>query len=198
MQTNQNTSLSRLWIAILVLLFVLSLSWLTYINIRAGAVPWEWMTSALLLSLPLGLFYFSLGLLLAAEQRKLNQQALSPRLIKLLYWTPRIAAILITLFVSLFSLDVFGTGAPLREQLLGFLMHSIPALTLALILIFAWRWEWVGFLAYLAAAGFFVLFFYSDPIQAIGNFLVFSGPLLGIALLFGLNWKWHAEIRAAR
>jgi hypothetical protein len=63
---------------------------------------------------------------------------------KLLYWSPRILAILAISFVSLFALDAFHPGEPLATQLAHFFMHMIPSFVLLAILLIAWRWEFVG------------------------------------------------------
>jgi hypothetical protein len=46
--------------------------------------------------------------------------------LKLLYWFPRILAILTGLVMMLFSFDSFGGDNPFGKQLLEFLMHNIP------------------------------------------------------------------------
>lgn len=72
--------------------------------------------------------------------------------VAIIHWTPRILCILALLFISIFSLDEFGTGLPVWKQILGFLMHSIPAFVLLLFLVVAWKWELIGGLI-LAIAG---------------------------------------------
>ena len=92
----------------------------------------------------------------------------------------------------MFALDVFSPEYTLAEMLLGFLMHMLPSIFMMIVLALAWRWEWVGFFAFLLAALFFMRFLLSgNPGDGIGMFLLFSGPMLLIALLFGANWRWH-------
>ena len=45
-----------------------------------------------------------------------------------LFWTPRILCIVFALFLSLFSLDVFGEGYGFWETLLALLIHLVPGL----------------------------------------------------------------------
>jgi hypothetical protein len=63
---------------------------------------------------------------------------------KILQWSPRILVILAILFMMMFSIDVFEEKAPLGRQLLGFLIHNIPAFILAGLLFVAWKWEMAG------------------------------------------------------
>jgi hypothetical protein len=64
--------------------------------------------------------------------------------LKILYWFPRILAILAILFMLLFSLDSFGGENPLGKQILGFLIHNIPVFILIIVLVFAWKYEITG------------------------------------------------------
>ena len=92
-------------------------------------------------------------------------------------------------FVSLFSLDVFGTGAPPLEVLVGFLMHNLPSLLMLVLLIIAWKRPVVGFVAFLLAGAAFAVFFVRD-IYALPNLLLFVLPILLIASLFYADWQW--------
>lgn len=65
-------------------------------------------------------------------------------ILRILYWVPRILAILAILFMMMFSLDVFGGDEPIGRQLTGFLAHNIPAFVLIIVLIIAWKYEIIG------------------------------------------------------
>ena len=193
MNANRSPYLLKISTAVLILLFVLSLASLTYGNYRAGSGPADLATSALLLSIPLGLLYFSIGLLILAVTQRRSQGQVSPRLNAFLYWTPRVAGILITLFVAMFSLDVFSEKGSFWMLLGGFLIHSLPAIAMGILLALAWRRPVVGFGSFLLAAIFFLRF-------VAGSFaivLLFSGPMAVIAALFWANWRWHIQRRPA-
>jgi len=100
-----------------------------------------------------------------------------------------VAAILIILFITLFSFDVFEMEASLLEKLGGFLMHNIPSIGMIVLLIFAWKRPVVGFVAFLAAAVLFAIFFVRS-IFALSNLVLFVFPILLVAFLFYVDWKW--------
>lgn len=71
---------------------------------------------------------------------------------KILLWTPRILAVLAILFLMLFSMDCFEEGQGIKEQLICFFMHNIPAFIIVAILIVAWKWEQIGGMLFIVAA----------------------------------------------
>jgi hypothetical protein len=93
---------------------------------------------------------------------------------KFLYWAPRVLAILFTLFISIFALDVFEES----QWLLALLIHLIPSYILALITFIAWRHERLGGILFLLAGLAMVLFFHSiplaSPVFVIGVLFLFS------------------------
>lgn len=177
-------------ISILVLFFLLSQGYFTYGNYRAGSAPLDIVISSLLLSIPLILLYFSIGILITAARQRRNQGWIGKRLATYIYWTPRISGILIVLFVSLFSLDVFSAGGNIWDMLGGFVIHSIPSIVMGLVLILAWKRDWIGFIVFLGAAIFFMRALMGNPFEQLGIVLLFSGPMAVIAFLFWANWKW--------
>jgi hypothetical protein len=64
--------------------------------------------------------------------------------IKIMHWTPRVLCILAILFLEMFAMDSFDPSYTLGQQLLTFLMHSIPAIILTGFLILAWKKELIG------------------------------------------------------
>lgn len=72
------------------------------------------------------------------------------RSVFLLHWAPRVLSIVAILFISMFSLDVFQSGMPLKDVILGWLVHMIPSFVLTIILIIAWKWEKTGGIIFLA------------------------------------------------
>lgn len=186
----QDTRFNRILLGGLVLLYLVSIGWFTYVNwwVEAQHVLWMIVVNTLILSIPLVLGYAAIYLLVTAYRQRKRTGQLTPRQAKLIFWAPRAAAIAITFFVSLFSLDVFGSGS-LLEQVGGFLIHNIPTFAMILLLVLAWRLPVIGFIAFLAAGVFFLRFviFGGD----LGNFLLFSGPMLLVAGLFYVDWRWN-------
>lgn len=195
MNARNSTNLAWYWIALLGLLTLLSLAPLVYDNVRAGSEPWQLVASTLLLAVPVGLMYASFGLLAACARSRKAQGRLEGRLKTWLYRAPRIAAIVLIVFVSLFSLDAFDLEGSLWMKLGAFVIHSIPSLFMAGLLYLAWRWEWVGFAVFSLAALFFLRTMLFNPLQGLGMVMIFSGPMAGVALLFGANWIWRKEMR---
>ncbi len=186
----QDTRFNRILLVALVGLYLVSIGWFTYANWRVEAqhVLWMIVVNALILSIPLVLGYAAIYLLVTAYRRRKMAGQLTPRQAKIIFWAPRAAAIAITFFVSLFSLDVFGSGT-LLEQFGAFLMHNIPTFAMILVLVFAWRRPVIGFVAFLAAGVFFLRFVILGG--DLGNFLLFSGPMLLVAGLFYADWRWN-------
>jgi hypothetical protein len=182
----------RTLLIVLLILFVLTLAALNYANWAAepGFMQW-WMLllNILILSIPLALLYGSIYVLLMGWHERSTLGKVTPRLAKIIHWAPRVAALLIIFFIGLFSLDVFGTGAPPLEVLIGFLMHNLPSIAMLVLLIFAWKRPVVGFVAFLIAAAAFTVFFVRD-IHALPNLLLFVLPILLIASLFYADWQW--------
>jgi hypothetical protein len=150
-----------------------------------------WMTllNILIISIPLVLLYGSIYVLVIAWREHSTLGQVNPRLAKVIHWAPRVAAILIIFFVGLFSLDVFEMEASPLELLAGFLLHNIPSIGMLVLLIFAWKRPVVGFVAFLANAALFTIFFVRD-IYSLANLLFFVLPILLVAFLFYIDWKW--------
>ena len=188
----QKSHFHRNLLITLVVLFVLTLvafGYAIWAAERANMVGWEMLLNIPILSIPLVLIYWSVYVLIMGWHEHSTLGKVSPRLAKIIHWAPRIAAILIILFMGLFSLDVFEMEASPLELLGGFLMHNIPSIVMLLLLIFAWKRPVVGFVAFLAAAALFAVFFVRD-IYALPNLLLFVLPILLVAFLFYADWKW--------
>jgi hypothetical protein len=101
---------------------------------------------------------------------------------KIFYWLPRVLAILAILFMMMFSLDIFEGNEHLAQQLLGLLIHNIPAFILFAVLIIAWKWEVIGgviFILFSIAGSIFFNAFSGNPWS-----LIVMGPFLIIGILF--------------
>jgi hypothetical protein len=188
----QKSQFNRLLLIILVTLYVLTITAFSYANWAADPQIIQWwmvLLNILILSIPLILLYGSIYVLVIAWREHSTLGRVNPRLAKIIHWSPRVAAILIILFIGLFSLDVFAMQASPLEQLGGFLMHNIPSLGMLVLLIFAWKRPAVGFVAFLIAAALFSLFFVRG-FYALSNLLLFVCPILLVAFLFYADWKW--------
>jgi len=116
----------------------------------------------------------------------------------LIYWTPRVLSILLLLFLTLFSFDVFGQGYGFWGTALAFFMHNIPVIIGLILLIIAWKYEIVGSIAFLFG-GFFYIFLLVFG----GNFEWFmlvwavqlSGPAFLIGILFWIGWRKKRKLR---
>jgi len=182
---------NRLLLILMVALYVISLGAFSYANwmVEREHLLWMFLVNALILSLPLVLFFGSIYVLLSAwHEHRLTGQ-ISSRHAKIIHWAPRIAAMVIIFFIGLFSLDVFDMEAAPLELLAGFLIHNLPSIILILALVFAWRRPVIGFIAFLIAGLIFMRFVIFD--LSLGHFLLFSGPLLLIAGLFFADWRWN-------
>jgi hypothetical protein len=200
----QKSPFNRILLIILVVLYVLTITAFIYANWASEPdfqVWWMLLLNIPILSIPLVLLYGSIYVLVRAWREHASFGQVSPRLGKIIHWAPRIAAIMIIFFTSLFSLDVFEMEASPLELLGGFLMHNIPSIGMLVLLIFAWKRPVVGFVAFLAAAGLFAIFFVRG-LYSLPNLLLFVFPIMMVAFLFYADWKWlkpqtHARADAA-
>jgi hypothetical protein len=173
-------------------LYVLTIAIFIYPMLASepGFTEW-WMipVNLLIISIPLVLLYGSIYVLIRGWHERSTFGEVSPRLTKIIHWAPRVAAIMIIFFISLFSLDVFGMGASPLEVLGAFLMHNIPSIIMIIFLVFAWKRPVVGFVVFLIAGIGFAIFFVRD-FYALPNLLLFVFPILLIGSLFYADWKW--------
>jgi hypothetical protein len=102
--------------------------------------------------------------------------------------------IFIAIFISLFALDVFAEGYSFWETIIALLMHLIPTVIILIILAIAWRWEWIGGILFILLGVLYITLFW-DPSQ-LPAYLMISGPLFLIGLLFLLNGFLRREQRA--
>ena len=112
---------------------------------------------------------------------------------RVLFWTPRIVCILFAAFVSLFSLDVFDAGQGFWETIGGFLIHNIPTGIVLIVLAIAWRWEWIGAIVFIGLGALFLVSVWGQFPWAV---VFISGPLFLVGVLFLVNWRYRAELRA--
>lgn len=96
---------------------------------------------------------------------------------KILYWVPRIMAILLALFLAIFALDVFSAGNTFMETVFALVIHLIPTILILLALLVAWRKQALG------ATMFFVLGILYLMISRTEGWII-SGPLFALAAFF--------------
>lgn len=187
---NKRLRFNQIILILLVVLFVATIVAFTMMEWMASAGQAEWwmlLVNIPIMAIPFGLLFGSLYLLIVGW-REHSQGQISPRLAKALHLAPRIAAILIIFFISLFSLDVLGMEGTFLEKLGGFLFHNIPSIILLIVLLFAWKWPVVGFAAFLVGAIVFAFYFARSFFSL--NMVTFVLPIILIAMLFYADWRW--------
>lgn len=107
-----------------------------------------------------------------------------------LCWAPRVLSLLFAGFISLFALDVFGAGYGFWETLLALAIHLLPTALILLAAALAWRWEWIGALAFLGMAVWYLVM--SGGQQHWTAYALIAGPLLLLAGLYLLSWRWRS------
>jgi hypothetical protein len=115
---------------------------------------------------------------------------------KLLHWLPRIICIAAILFISLFALDAFTPGAPIWQQIGGFLMHLAPSFILAIILAIAWKRELAGGILFTAIGVIMTPFIFNinhdrnqfSIEQSIGIVLMITFPFIVVGVLFIMSY----------
>jgi hypothetical protein len=111
-------------------------------------------------------------------------------LIASLCWTPRILSILFILFLSLFSLDVFGEGSNFWKTAADFLIHNIPTFILIVILILSWKRPWIGGLCFIALGVFYLLWLTNNK-----QYPIIYLPIFSIGVLFIFDWIIRRRIQ---
>jgi hypothetical protein len=114
---------------------------------------------------------------------------------KLIFWTPRILAIIFIVFLSLFSLDVFDMGLDFWGTVVGLLMHNIPVFILLTILLVSWKYEIVGGIVFLTAGLLYItrllmimLTNTPPPWYVLTWAVTIAGPAFLIGILFLICW----------
>jgi len=112
---------------------------------------------------------------------------------KTLFWTPRVLTILFALFISIFAFDVFEENEGFLNISLALFLHLIPTFVIIIILILSWKREWIGGIFYLILAILYI--FWANSRLIFPFYLIIATPLILIALLFFLNWKFKDKIK---
>jgi hypothetical protein len=100
-----------------------------------------------------------------------------------LIWIPRVLAIVVIVFLTLFGLDTFSGDAPFLKELGDFFIHSIPSLVLLLVLFVFWKRPLIGgSLFILISVAFTLLYFKRFP--SLSTFLLLIFPFFLVGILF--------------
>jgi hypothetical protein len=105
----------------------------------------------------------------------------------LLLWSPRILAVLVCLFLSLFAADVVGNGKTLSGALPDVAIHLLPVLVLLAVVAVSWRLQWVGGLVFTGVAAWYAYFARGH----VSWILCISVPLLIVGVLY--IWSWRGQ-----
>jgi hypothetical protein len=105
--------------------------------------------------------------------------------LRILFWFPRILAIIAILFMMMFSLDVFGGDEPVGRQLTGFLVNNIPVFVLILVLAIAWKFEIIGGIIFVLL--FFALGIFFNSFTGNSGSLIILIPFLVAGAMFILH-----------
>ncbi len=99
-----------------------------------------------------------------------------------LIWTPRVLMIILIIFFSLLSLDVFNMEAPLLNKIGGFLIQMIPSFCLIALLALSWKKPyWSGIVCIILSVVFTVFF---RTYASIYTFLAISVTTAVCGILF--------------
>ncbi len=99
---------------------------------------------------------------------------------RFLTWLPRVLAVALVVFISLFALDVFSEGYRFWATVLALIIHLIPSLILLAVLVLAWYRKRLGGLLFIALAVFFIFWSRAE----LSALLMIAGPAIVIGLLF--------------
>ena len=114
----------------------------------------------------------------------------------MLFWAPRILAILYIVFISLFALDVFGEDYGFLVTIWALFMHLIPSFILLAGLLIAWKKPFAGGIFFLLLAILFTVFFHTY--RRIDAFVLLTFPLLLLCALFLLAAKAQTPYHMVR
>jgi hypothetical protein len=100
-------------------------------------------------------------------------------------WTPRVIALIIITFITLFAFNGFVPVSSLFRNTLALTIGLLPAIILLLALILAWFFKLAGGITYIILGIAMSFFFriYSDEL----TFLTLSSPVLAVGILFVLS-----------
>lgn len=114
---------------------------------------------------------------------------------KYLFWGPRILGIIVILFLSLFSLDVFDGNSGFWGIIGALFMHNLPSLILLVVLIISWNYEIVGAVVFIFAGCLYtfivltsIALTFPHPYYMLFWPVPIAGPAIIVGILFWINW----------
>jgi hypothetical protein len=144
--------------------------------------------------LPLLLFLVSLGLLLEVVTQESMFGKMKPRARALLFWMPRVVAILLVLFPTFFALNILNEDIAGGHMLLSVQVPLSPRLFLGAGVLLAWRWEWVGAVVFMGWALWYAM---TTAGFVTAGCVSLGGVPFIVGLLFLLGWMYRAEFQPA-
>ena len=96
--------------------------------------------------------------------------------------------LVVALYLGMFALDAFTGEKSLTEKVGDFLVHLAPAAFILATVLLSWGRYWIGTLVFSGLAVYYAL----TTLDRMDWVLAISGPLLFVALLYGLNW-WRGK-----
>lgn len=111
---------------------------------------------------------------------------------RIIYWTPRIMAIIFIFFMFLMSLDVISSEQSFRQIMTAMLIHNIPVIIMIILLIISWKFEIVGGIAFIMIGLIYIFMLAKNHVylpMALSWSMSISGPAFVIGVLFLINWQ---------
>jgi len=111
-----------------------------------------------------------------------------------LLWTPRVLAMALALFLSMFAMDVFLEGNEFWETSGDFVTHLIPSLCVIAVLAVGWRRDGLAALGFLALAIAYFLAFAGW--KHLPESLILTLPPLGISVAFYARMRLLRDLKS--
>ena len=114
------------------------------------------------------------------EKQESQSDRITFRLLKI--WVPRVLALLYVAFLAIMSLDSFDGSSGIFNNLVGFLVHLLPAFWIGMTLLLAWHYRLIGGVAFMIMGMVFTIYYHTNTSTA--NFMLISMPLFVCGMLF--------------
>jgi hypothetical protein len=117
---------------------------------------------------------------------------------RILRWSPRVLALTFGAFITLFALDAFSESNGFVEMLVGFIIHLLPTFLVLGIVMISWKREWIGAILFTVLAILYVASVWERyQLRWWSSYLLIGGPMLVVAVLYGVNWILRDQIRGS-